>query len=106
MERFFNEECALPYAELITQRRIGFPTVKIDAQFEKAIAYGEELAVVVDIEKIGRSSLTLNYKLIRSDLVQCAQATMVHVAMNLDSSTSIEIPNDLRERLQILERAR
>ena len=106
MERFFNEACALPYAELITQRRIGFPTVKIDAQFEKAVAYGEELEVVVEIEKISRSSVTINYKLIRSDLVQCAQANMVHVAINLDSRTSIEVPNDLRRRLQILERGR
>jgi 4-hydroxybenzoyl-CoA thioesterase len=104
MERFFKEECASPYAELIIQRRIGFPTVKIEAQFEKAVAYGEELEIVVEVESVGQRSLTINYKLNRSDLVECAQAKMVHVAMDLDSGTSIEIPTDLRERLKILNR--
>ena len=99
MERLFTEACAFPYHELITKVRIGFPTVRIEAQFQKAVAYGEVLELIVDVINVSRRSVTFNYKLVGSDRNERAQARMVHVAMSLDSMTSIDIPDNLRERL-------
>ena len=101
MERFFAEHCGVPYADLISEGRLGFPTVKVDAQFEKPLVYGDEVAVLVQVENVSRRSVTLNYRLARGiDMVQCAVVMMVHVAMNLDSRESTDIPETLRVRLQ------
>jgi 4-hydroxybenzoyl-CoA thioesterase len=101
MERFFSEHCGVSYAQLISQSRLGFPTVKVDARFEKPLVYGDEVDILIDVVNVSRRSVTLNYRLARGiDLIQCAVVTMVHVAMNLDSSTSIEIPETLRMRFE------
>ena len=101
MERFFSEHCGAPYHSLVSQYRIGFPTVSVEAQFEKPLIYGDEVEVLIEVVKVSRRSVTLNYALIRSaDMVQCAKVTMVHVAMNLDSRHSIEIPDTLRMVLE------
>ena len=101
MERFFSEHCEAPYHSLVSQNRIGFPTVSVEAQFEKPLIYGDEVDVLIEVVKVSRRSVTLNYGLVRScDMVQCAKVTMVHVAMNLDSRHSIEIPDMLRVVLE------
>ena len=97
MERFFSEHCGAPYHGLVSQDRIGFPTVSVEAQFEKPLIYGDDIEVLIEVVKVSRRSVTLSYGLVRStDMVQCAKVTMVHVAMNLDSRQSIEIPDTLR----------
>ena len=101
MERFFSEHCGVPYHSLVSQNRIGFPTVSVEAQFEKPLIYGDEVDVLIEVVKVSRRSVTLNYGLVRStDMVQCAKVTMVHVAMNLDSRHPIEIPDMLRVVLE------
>jgi 4-hydroxybenzoyl-CoA thioesterase len=99
MERFFSEHCGVPYADLISQSRLGFPTVKVEAQFEKPLVYGDEVDVSIEVINVSPRSVTLNYRLARGiDMVPCAVFTMVHVAMNLDSRKSTEIPEALRLR--------
>ena len=101
MERFFAEHCGVPYADLVSEGRLGFPTIKVDAQFEKPLVYGDEVVVLIQVVNISRRSVTLNYRLARGiDMVQCAVVTMVHVAMNLDSRKSTDIPETLRLKLQ------
>jgi 4-hydroxybenzoyl-CoA thioesterase len=101
MERFFSEHCRVPYHRLVTQSRIGFPTVKIDAQFTKPFVYGDEIEVMINVANVSRRSVTLSYRLVRAtDTVQCAQVTMVHVAMDLDSRSSVAIPDALRAPLE------
>ena len=101
MERFFSEYCGVPYDQLIAKNGLGFPTVSVNAQFEEPIIYGDNVEIWMDVVNLSRRSVTLNYRLVRkSDSVQCAAVTMVHVAMNLDSRQSIEIPETLRQRLE------
>jgi 4-hydroxybenzoyl-CoA thioesterase len=101
MERFFSEYCGVPYDQLITKNRLGFPTVSVNAQFKEPIRYGDNVEVWMDVVNLSRRSITFNYRLVRAlDSVQCATVTMVHVAMNLDSRRSIEIPETIRQRLE------
>jgi 4-hydroxybenzoyl-CoA thioesterase len=99
MERFFEERCGIPYSTLVQERRLGFPTVQIQAEFKSALRYGDVIDVELSVTKVGNKSLTLSYKLI-SDEVVCAEVSQVVVAMDLDRHRSVEIPDSLREVLQ------
>ena len=100
MERFFAERCGIPYNDLILKERIGFPTVKIEAEFITPLIYGDDAEVTVEVARVGTSSLKLLYTLRRvGDEETCARVEQVHVAMSLDSKRSQAIPSYLRERL-------
>jgi len=99
MERFFHERCGVSYSALIQEKRLGFPTVQIQAEFKSALRYGDVIDVELAVTKVGNTSLSLSYKLIRDGVV-CAEVSQVVVAMNLDSHRSVEIPDSLREHLR------
>ena len=100
MERFFAEYCGIPYSDLIAKERIGFPTVKIDAEFLTPLLYGDDADIAVEVTAIGNSSLTLVYTIQRlRDQVVCARVEQVHVAMSLQTKKSQSIPSYLRETL-------
>jgi 4-hydroxybenzoyl-CoA thioesterase len=100
MERFFLEKCGIAYSSLIQNQRVGFPTVDIKAAFTRPLVYGDEVEILVSVLKLGRTSITFDYRLLRrSDMACCATATMVHVAMDLDDRQAIELPSDLRSAM-------
>lgn len=99
MERFFEERCGIPYSTLVRERRLGFPTVQIQAEFKSALRYGDVIDVELSVTKVSNKSLSLSYTMISDDVV-CAEVSQVVVAMDLDSHRSVEIPDSLREVLQ------
>jgi 4-hydroxybenzoyl-CoA thioesterase len=100
MERFVSEQAGITYSDLIRDQRIGFPTVSVQAEFMVPIVYGDEIDVEVEVRAIGNSSLTFGYLIRRShDGVLCAKIEQVHVAMNLDSKSSVALTLLLRESL-------
>jgi len=103
MERFFAECCNVAYSSLIQDQRIGFPTVKVEAEFAVPIVYGDNIDVEMRILKLGRSSIRVSYSISRStDQVVCARIEQVQVAMDLITRHSRPIPNGLRERFDEL----
>ena len=105
MERFFTEKCGIAYHQLLSETRIGFPTVKVEAEFEKPLVYGDDVDVLIDVLNLSQHSVTFNYRLLRAtDMIKCAEVTMVHVAMNLDSRRAIEIPSALRQPMEVLKK--
>jgi 4-hydroxybenzoyl-CoA thioesterase len=99
MERFFEERFGIPYSTLIQEQRLGFPTVQIQAEFKSALRYGDVIDVELEVTKIGNKSVSFSYRLMRESFV-CAEVSQVVVTMDLDTHTSVEIPNYLRERLK------
>ena len=101
MEEFFAERCGLPYPRLMSERRLGFPTVNVRAEFFAPFVYGDEAEVEVWASKVGRTSVTFEYRLRRaSDRTLCASATHVQVAMNLDDRRPVPLPEDLRQAFE------
>ena len=108
MEEFFKHKCDSPYQELITTERVGFPTIKVEAEFYKPLVYGDDIEITVTVAALGNSSVTLDYRVLRlRDATLCAQSKQVHVAMDLDSRRPLTIPDFLRkafsEKLEQLE---
>jgi YbgC/YbaW family acyl-CoA thioester hydrolase len=98
MEEFFAARCGLPYARLVSERRLGFPTVNVRAEFYAPFVYGDEAEVEVWVSTVGRTSVTFEYRLRRaSDQKLCATATHVQVAMSLDERRAVPVPAELRQ---------
>jgi 4-hydroxybenzoyl-CoA thioesterase len=97
MEEFFAARCGVSYARLMSESRLGFPTVNARAEFSAPFVYGDEVEVEVFVSRAGRSSATFEYRLRRAGEAEPrASATLVQVAMNLDTRRPVEIPEGLR----------
>jgi len=97
MEEFFAARCGVTYPRLMSERRLGFPTVNVRAEFFAPFVYGDEALVEVWASAVGRTSVTFEYRLRRaSDRALCASATHVQVALDLDSRRPVPLPEDLR----------
>lgn len=101
MEEFFAARCGLPYARLVSERRLGFPTVNVRAEFFAPFVYGDEAEVEVWVSAVGRTSATFEYRLRRaSDPTLRASATHVQVAMSLDERRAVPVPEELRRAFE------
>ena len=101
MEEFFAARCGVSYARVLAERRLGFPTVNVRAEFFAPFVYGDEASVEVWASAVGRSSVTFEYRLRRaSDQTLCAAATHVQVAMSLDERRAVPVPEDLRRAFE------
>ncbi|MCA1614155.1 MAG: acyl-CoA thioesterase, partial [Acidobacteria bacterium] len=97
MEEFFAARAGTPYARLLSEARVGFPTVSVRAEFFAPLVYGDEVDVEVSVTRVGRSSVTFEYAARRaSDRVLCARSEQVQVAMNLDARRAVPVPEELR----------
>ena len=101
MEEFFAARCGVNYARLMSESRLGFPTVNAAAEFDAPFVYGDALEVAVFISRVGHSSATFEYRLRRAgESEPRARASLVQVAMNLDTRRPVEIPPDLRRAFE------
>ncbi len=90
------------YADMISDRRIGFPTVSITSQFTKPLAFGDNAVVRMYVKRVGHSSVTLSYRIEnikKEEEILAATCEVICVCTNLDLQKSCEIPKDLRNAL-------
>jgi YbgC/YbaW family acyl-CoA thioester hydrolase len=97
MEEFFAERCGITYQKLLDQERLGFATVKIEAEYFVPLLYGDTAEVELEITDLGRSSARFNYSVKRADdSVLCAQSSQIQVAMDIDKRKAIPLPEKYR----------
>jgi 4-hydroxybenzoyl-CoA thioesterase len=97
MEEFFAARCGVSYPRLMNESRVGFPTVDVRAEFRAPFVYGDEVEVEVFVSRVGRSSATFEYRLRRpGEGEPRALATLVKVAMDLDTRRPVPVPEPLR----------
>jgi len=102
MEEFFSARCGISYQRLLDEERMGFATVRIEAEYFVPLVYGDTAEVELVISDLGRSSARFNYTLKRSnDSVLCAQSTQVQVAIDIDKRRAIPLPEKYRIAFQI-----
>jgi 4-hydroxybenzoyl-CoA thioesterase len=96
-EDFFASQVGMSYATLLTQKRIGFPTVHSSADFRMPLRFGDVCRVVMEVTKLGTKAVTNRYQLFLGDSQKlCAEVELVHVAVNLNSFKTVVIPEDIR----------
>jgi len=93
MEEMFAAVLGVPYARVLGEERVGYPTVKSEAEFLAPVAYGEVLRMSVAIGPIGRSSVVFVYEGRRSsDGTLAFRVKNTQVAVDMDAWKSIDVP--------------
>ncbi len=100
MERLF-EGADGGYVGLITRRKIGFPAVKVVAEYKAPLRYGDVARIEVTVPRIGTTSATLRYAFSRAvDGVHVATIDHVVVSSDLATMTKLPLPRDCRAVLE------
>jgi 4-hydroxybenzoyl-CoA thioesterase len=89
------------YYYLVSEDRLGFPLVHSEVDFKHPLRFGDRPLVKVTASKVGRSSLALRYVFTVDD-VECVDARMTVVCVDLDGLKSRAIPAEYRERFEEL----
>ncbi len=97
VEDWFNNGLEVDYAELILVQGIGWPTAHTECDFKKPCKLGEKIDFSLDIEKLGRSSITVRFIGRVAGEVRLV-AKSVLVAIELTHGKPIPITQNLREK--------
>ncbi|WP_421376529.1 acyl-CoA thioesterase [Paraburkholderia sp. DD10] len=98
VEDWFNEGLHIDYAQMIAQRRVGLPIVKLDCEFSRPSQMGETITLTLGVVAIGRRSISIEI------VGHCCgetrfRAKQVLVTTSIESGQSIEIPVDIASAL-------
>ena len=95
VEDYFGNAIGVDFAEIHVGRRLGVPTVRLEADFVEPSRLGDDLDFELKAVAVGRSSLDFAVK------VKCGEemrfkARAVLVCIDLDSGRSMAWPADIR----------
>ena len=99
MEDWFDRGLGVPLAQLIRERRIGTPTVTIQAEFVKPLVMGDRLRFELRVVKAGNASVQLAYSGNKDDAEHLSISQTI-AFMSLDKQVAVPIPPDLRPRIE------
>jgi len=100
VEDWFNEGLRVPYAQMIGERRIGLPIVRLDCDFRAISRMGETVTFGLSVMRAGGKSLSLAVDCRGGDGELRVRAQKVLVFTDLDTHQSRAIPCDVRRALQ------
>jgi 4-hydroxybenzoyl-CoA thioesterase len=93
MEELFQTVIGIPYHQAIMKEKVGYPTVKVTAEYLKPVGFGEIIEMTVFTERIGEKSVNFRYEGRRSS--DGALAFVVRntaVAVDMAGWKSLPIP--------------
>lgn len=98
------ESIGFGFAHLIREAKFFLPIVHSESDYKSPLFVGDLIEILVKVEKVGKTSFTLNYKLLDTSQKIVGLAQTVHVAINSAEHKKIPLPSDLRAKLeQILD---
>lgn len=99
-EDFFRHGIGVPYAQMLQERKFGFPIVNTKGDFRAPFKFGDACRVVMEATAVGRSSLTCRYRLYNGGSEKIgAEVEITHVCVSMDTFKPAPIPDDVREIL-------
>ena len=106
MEEMFGAVVGVSYADALQKEKVGYPTVKSEADFVSPVAYGETLRMSLSVERMGKSSIDFLYEGRRSSDGELAfRVRNVQVAVDMDAWQSKPIPEHHRRAFETLREA-
>ena len=98
MEEFFEHAVGTPYATVIKDWKVGFPTVHVQADFFKPLRFGDVMTISLSIVKLGRSSVRMRYRVRRKgETTVAAEAQLTTACVDMTTFRARSIPEQLRE---------
>lgn len=101
LEAWIDEILPDGFHGLIGERRIGTPTVHLDVSFKAVSRMGDPVWLSLEVQRLGRTSLTVTWDCIGEDGVVRLSTTQTLVLTSLDTHRPIPIPDDLRAAIGI-----
>ena len=97
-EDFFDATAPFGYPALIQEKKLGFPTVHLEADFQAPLSYGDTAVVTLAVTQVGTSSMTLSYAICRKrDTAICFTATITTVLMDLTTRRPVPLTPELKK---------
>ncbi|MCI2430691.1 acyl-CoA thioesterase [Candidatus Acetothermia bacterium] len=94
-EEVFMEHIGFPYPYLIGELKIGFPIVRVEADFKNPVRYGDAFDVSMNVARLGNSSVTFSFRVFKGQQL-CGAASITHATIDMKTFKSIPIPAELR----------
>ena len=94
-EDFFGAEVGVPYARMLQERKVGYPSVHASADFTSPLRFGDVVRIEMATESVGEKSINCRYRLFRQD-VACAELKIVCVSIDMDTFKGVKVPDDVR----------
>jgi len=98
LEDWFNEGLGISYADLIGRRRIGTPTVRLECDFQAVSHFGDDVIMGLELEHLGRTSMTLNIDCRSGDETRMAVKQVI-VFTDLQTHQPMRVPDDVRQAI-------
>ena len=96
VEDWVDDALAIGYRNLVIERRIGLPTVRLEADFRAVSRMGDRVELALAVERLGGRSLTLKLRCEGAGGELRMEVRQVLVTTSLVSHQAIDIPADLR----------
>lgn len=100
VEDWITEDFGIGYRALVMERRIGLPTVRLEADFTAVSRMGDRVALLLEVERLGTRSLTLALRCEGADGAPRMAMRQVLVATSLETHRAIALPADLRAAIE------
>lgn len=104
--RLAHDACEELFARLgfsvgdqLSRGRFILPVVHASADYKRPLRVGQEVVVEIRLQRLGRSSLTLLYRLVAGGET-AGHVTTVHVAVNPATGKPMALPARLRKALR------
>ena len=99
VEDWVTEGLEVGYTALVIGRRIGLPTVRVEADFTAVSRMGDTVVLELAVERLGSRSLTLALRCVGAAGDVRMTMRQVIVLTSLETHRAIPIPDDLRSAI-------
>jgi 4-hydroxybenzoyl-CoA thioesterase len=99
VEDWVDGPLGIGYRALVLDRRVGLPTVHLEADFRAVSRMGDRVLLTLKVERLGQRSLTLKLACLGEDDELRMEMRQVIVTTSLLSHEAIAIPDDLRKAI-------
>ena len=100
VEDWVEEGLGVGFRQLLMERRIGLPTVRLEADFRAVSRMGDRVLLSLQVQRLGSKSIRLSSQCASIDGELRMQMRQVLVTTSLESHQAIEVPADLRAAIE------
>jgi 4-hydroxybenzoyl-CoA thioesterase len=95
------------YLDILDRRRVGFPAVRAEADYQAPLRFGDTVDVELTVSRLGTKSITFRYRVHRvadgdRPRVQAAEGQVVCAVTDLTRFVAIPVPDDVAALLRDL----
>ena len=99
VEDWFTTALGISYADLINNRRLGFPTARTECEFFQPSRLGDTVEIGIYVERLGNASIALIF-IGSVDGQERLRAKSIIVTISLENGRSQPFPDDLRVQIE------